>query len=35
MKTLNKMMIAAGALALTTTTLLAGCGGSSTEAVPR
>ena len=30
MKTPNKMMIAAGALALTATTLLAGCGGSST-----
>ena len=30
MKTHNKMMIAVGALALTATTLLAGCGGSST-----
>ena len=34
MKTPNKITIAAGALALTATTLLAGCGGSSTEAVP-
>ena len=34
MKTLNKMMITVGALALTATTLLAGCGGSSTEATP-
>ena len=30
MKAPNKMMIAVGALALTATTLLAGCGGSST-----
>ena len=30
MNTPNKMMIAVGALALTATTLLAGCGGSST-----
>jgi hypothetical protein len=30
MKTPNKMMIAVGALALTATALLAGCGGSST-----
>ncbi len=34
MKAPNKMMIAVGALALTATTLLAGCGGSSTEATP-
>ena len=34
MKTLNKMMIAAGALALTAATLLAGCGGSSTASTP-
>lgn len=34
MKTHNKMMIGVGALALIATTLLAGCGGSSTEAVP-
>jgi len=32
MKTPNKMMIAVGALALTATTLLAGCGGSSDKA---
>ena len=30
----NKMMIAVGALALTATTLLAGCGSKSTEATP-
>ncbi len=34
MKTPNKMTIAAGALALTATTLLAGCGGSSTASTP-
>jgi hypothetical protein len=34
MKTANKMMIAVGALALTATTLLAGCGGSSTASTP-
>jgi len=34
MRTPNKMMTAVGALALTATTLLAGCGGGSTEAVP-
>ena len=34
MKAPNKMMFAVGALALTATTLLAGCGGSSTEATP-
>ena len=32
MKAPNKMMIAVGALALTATTLLAGCGGSSDNA---
>ena len=32
MKAPNKMMIAVGALALTATTLLAGCGGSSNDA---
>lgn len=32
MKAPNKMMIAVGALALTATTLLAGCGGSSSGA---
>ena len=31
MKAPNKMMIAVGALALTATTLLAGCGGSSND----
>jgi len=34
MKTHNKMMIAMGAFALTATTLLAGCGGSSTASTP-
>ena len=34
MKAPNKMMIAVGALALTATTLLAGCGGSSTASTP-
>jgi hypothetical protein len=34
MNTPNKMMIAVGAIALTATTLLAGCGGGSTEDVP-
>ena len=34
MKAPNKMMIAVGALALTATTLLAGCGSKSSEATP-
>ena len=34
MKMPNKMMIAVGALTLTATTLLAGCGGSSTASTP-
>jgi hypothetical protein len=34
LKTHNKMVIAVGALALTATTVLAGCGGSSTASTP-
>jgi hypothetical protein len=34
MRTHNKMMIAVGAFALTATTVLAGCGGSSTASTP-
>ena len=34
MKMPNKMMIAVGAIALTATTLLTGCGSKSTEATP-